>query len=780
MKPPTGTTPLPYALYYAATGWAVLPLWPIRNGQCSCPKPAHCATGKHPLAALVPAGKNDATTDAATIRQWWQQWPDAGVAILCDAQSFLAVDVDPRAGGHVNLNDLEMQHGPLPETVESETGGGGRHILFTDPGFDVSVAAIATGVEIKSSGRGYVVAPPTVHASGHRYQWRAEFEPWSRRIVPAGWVLGLLKAAQRPTKIAAPPVDDVICEGARRPTLISLAGSMRRRGMGPEEIEAALQVVNRNRFRPQLTEEQVSAVAVSAGKYIPGDPVRIEPRENRQVDDPCQTILIPGEHLEASGELVDVGTDSFAKDILRALPEGTLYRRDTKVGEILGARGAGVFSTITPDRMRLIVDEHVKLAKWAKSQKRFQFCTKDLAGVVLAGAPLSSRIRVPHTITRYPVFAGRDFTLSAPGWNPSTRVLYDEPDELQGIAPAPFNQSVLDDLIDDFPFRDTASMVNLFGLMLTPLIRPAVDVVPLHLVQSSIERTGKGMLINSALGHAVLGGPVPSVQIGEREEEREKRFTTLILEGATIVHLDNLPGGSVLDSPSLCALTTSPTWKGRTLGVSEMPTLPNTLTLVASANNLRSTGEVAKRIVPIWLQPATDKPESRDDFQHPDICSYAGTRRREVLAVLLGMVDMWVSAGRPSGRRRMGGFEQWAACIGGIMELHGMGEEWCSNREEWASQADEWTQEARQLGAAWFTKHGPLEISASQVLEMLVEEKLFAEVLAKPDNGRLRTAQVKVIKPMVDRPISFLGKTWMVRKDSSSHAKAWRYRLAEM
>lgn len=686
----------------------------------------------------------------------------------------VVIDIDPKAGG----TRLDW----LPETVTVETGGGGLHLYYSiDRPLPNSASRLAPGVDIRGDG-GQVVFPGSIHPdTGAPYQWL--LPPWEHPVVPLPDRVRQHVTAPKLSAYARAALD-------AETAAVRGASNGHRNDQLNRSAFSLSQLVAGGQLPERIARDTLRAAGVAAG-LDSGEVDRtvdsgfragaMHPRRPADVPhDPCQTVLIPGEHIEASGECVDRGTHEFAEDVLRALPDGALYRRDMRVVELTGPRGTMRFQAVVPDRMRLVVDGNVTLAKWIKGKKRFQPCSRDLAGVVLAAAPTSTRVRQPNTLTRYPVFAGPGFTLSASGWNESTGVYYDEPEELQGIGPTPFDVNTIVDIIEDFPFRDDASRANLIGLMLTPLIRPAVDVVPLHLVQSSIERTGKGMLINAALGNAVLGGAVPSVQIGEREEEREKRFTTLIIEGATIVHLDNLPSGSVLDSPSLCALTTSPTWKGRTLGVSEMPTLPNTLTLVASANNLRSTGEVAKRIVPIWLQPKDDHPETRSDFQHPDICAYAGTRRRDVLGCLIGMVSRWITAGRPPGTRRMGGFEQWAAAVGGIMEMHDLGGDWLANRSEWADQADEWTQDAKQLGEAWFTKHGPTEISASQVLDILVDEKIFLDVLAKPDNARLRTLAARVIKPMTDRPISFLGRLWAVKLYRSEHAKANRYCLTEL
>lgn len=75
-------------------------------------------------------------------------------------------------------------------------------------------------------------------------------------------------AATRTTATAA--IDgSTIPAGGRNAHLTSLAGSMRRRGMTPAAIEAALVSENASRCKPPLDDAEVKAIAASVGKYQP-------------------------------------------------------------------------------------------------------------------------------------------------------------------------------------------------------------------------------------------------------------------------------------------------------------------------------------------------------------------------------------------------------------------------------------------------------------------------------------------------------------------------------
>jgi CHAT domain-containing protein len=66
-------------------------------------------------------------------------------------------------------------------------------------------------------------------------------------------------------------IDATIPEGRRNDTLTSLAGTMRRRGIGAEEIEAASLVTNNKRCDPPLAEDEVRKIASSVCRYRPAE-----------------------------------------------------------------------------------------------------------------------------------------------------------------------------------------------------------------------------------------------------------------------------------------------------------------------------------------------------------------------------------------------------------------------------------------------------------------------------------------------------------------------------
>jgi len=165
-SPPGAGSPLLAALAYAAAGWPVIPVHtPIAAGGCSC-SARHCrAVGKH---ARIRDWPRRASTDPDQIVRWWRRWPDANVAVRTGA--LVVLDVDGHEGTRA-LHQLQVAHEPLPATRCARTARGAHLYFHADTHLiSCSAAQLAPGLDVRAHG-GYVIAPPSRHASGHRYRW---------------------------------------------------------------------------------------------------------------------------------------------------------------------------------------------------------------------------------------------------------------------------------------------------------------------------------------------------------------------------------------------------------------------------------------------------------------------------------------------------------------------------------------------------------------------------------------------------------------------------------
>jgi hypothetical protein len=160
------------AVAYVGLGYRVLPLHHPLPGSstqgstmhCSCRDPACAAIGKHPL---TPHGLKDATRDPGQLARWWRRWPRANIGLVTGELADV-LDIDGPAGWAA-LRRLAADHdlrldGPLAET------GSGWHLYLALTG-SANRAGLLEQVDWRGRG-GYVVAPPSRHASGRLYRWR--------------------------------------------------------------------------------------------------------------------------------------------------------------------------------------------------------------------------------------------------------------------------------------------------------------------------------------------------------------------------------------------------------------------------------------------------------------------------------------------------------------------------------------------------------------------------------------------------------------------------------
>jgi hypothetical protein len=156
------------ALAHTRRGWHVFPVSP---------------RGKTPVTTR---GMLDATTDAGLVAAWWDERPSANIGVSCGASGLLVIDLDDEDAVRA-WADLAAGHGGHEKTLVVKTGKG-YHLYFA--GRSRSTASrIAPGVDTRSGG-GYVVCPPSVHASGAVYRW---LDPAREPVAAPEWLLELLE-----------------------------------------------------------------------------------------------------------------------------------------------------------------------------------------------------------------------------------------------------------------------------------------------------------------------------------------------------------------------------------------------------------------------------------------------------------------------------------------------------------------------------------------------------------------------------------------------------------
>lgn len=239
------------ALSYVGMGLAVIPLRP---------------RGKEPMTAH---GLNDWTDDPESVRAVWGRYPDANVGIVCGAPSggLVVLDLDSHEGGpegYETLRAWERANGELPETASAVTGSGGVHLLFRAAGEVRPSVNAALAVDVRGDGS-YIVAPPSVHPNGRRYEWEvppdeeapARYEglpeAFAAHVRPRGGGAGAGRYEMPAT----------VCEGGRNDALFRLGASLRAKRVDPVAIADAVRGVNAARCSPPLPPDEVDRVVES-------------------------------------------------------------------------------------------------------------------------------------------------------------------------------------------------------------------------------------------------------------------------------------------------------------------------------------------------------------------------------------------------------------------------------------------------------------------------------------------------------------------------------------
>ena len=249
------------AIEYAKKGFAVFPL-KYRD--------------KVPLTRN---GCKDATTDAAQIKAWWQKYPNANIGLATGAVSqnifVIDLDIDEDRGidGYHSLEDWQREHGDFPETWTAITGRGGYHLSYRGNGKVKNRAGIIDGVDIRGNG-GYVVAPPSIHKNGNRYEW--EYSPDEFEIAKADNNVEYFLNHDNPRQGTAFTMPNIVAAGQRNQMLFRFACMMQAKGASDQSVFAATMAENDSVCSPPLTEQEVRIIVASATKYDKGKPIHID------------------------------------------------------------------------------------------------------------------------------------------------------------------------------------------------------------------------------------------------------------------------------------------------------------------------------------------------------------------------------------------------------------------------------------------------------------------------------------------------------------------------
>jgi len=206
------------------------------------------------------------------IQHWWSRCPHANIGIVTgQVSNVIVLDIDG-AEGLQSIKDYQLT---IPPTPTVKTGGGGVHYYFKHPGFPCkNFVKKYPGVDFRGDG-GYVIAPPSKHASGTHYEWIISLDD-EELAEPPEWLLELLQRQSTTGKLTPEDWQRDIPEGQRNQELTRRAGSLLARGLPAGEVLTMLLAWNERHCKPPLPEREVKTIVESISKKEAQKPKKVE------------------------------------------------------------------------------------------------------------------------------------------------------------------------------------------------------------------------------------------------------------------------------------------------------------------------------------------------------------------------------------------------------------------------------------------------------------------------------------------------------------------------
>ena len=135
---------------------------------------------------------------------------------------------------------------------------------------------------------------------------------------------------------------------------------------------------------------------------------------------------------------------------------------------------------------------------------------------------------------------------------------------------------------------------------------------------------------------------------------------------------DNLV--KTLDSPELCKAITERSHSDRRMKTQEAIKVPVECTWMATGNNIKLGGDMARRCYWIRMDAGVTHPHLRQGFRHSDLKGWVCEFRGEIICAILTLCRAWYAAGRPRPSvRPVGSFEKWTEnLVGGVLQHAGV------------------------------------------------------------------------------------------------------------
>ena len=437
---------------------------------------------------------------------------------------------------------------------------------------------------------------------------------------------------------------------------------------------------------------------------------------------------LPRMATEGEQALIDAGSPIYSRG-------GSLVRPIVEDVEAAKGRKTKV-ARLCPVSVTTMCDHLARVSTWVKfnARKRSDVVAdvpSDVSATILARDGEWKLPKLAGVITT-PTLRPDGTILSEAGYDPATQLLLMGPPKLPPIPERPDKAQalaalmLLDGLLSEFPFVDEASRSVALSALITPVVRGAMSVAPLHAISAPVPGSGKSYIIDLA-SVISTGDRAPVIAAGRSEEETEKRLVSALLGAQPIVSIDNVNGE--LGGDMLCQMIERPLVDVRILGQSKLIRIASRASCFATGNNIRLVGDMTRRVLLCSLDPDMERPELRQ-FAGDPVAKVSADRGRYIAAALT-VVRAYVAAGFPGVLPALASFEDWSRLVrsalvwlGRVDPLETM------NR---ARDDDPITSTLTALFGHWYQAADGIGRTVGQLKELAFEKGPFGEGLIRPD-----------------------------------------------
>ena len=688
----------------------------------------------------------------------WEKNPSLNAAVVCGAISnIIVLDTDSLEA------DGEVQRRGVPATVTARTGKG-KHYYFRHPGFEVgNFVRRLPGCDLRGDG-GYVVAPGSVHPSGAEYKWIVSpDEGWI--LDPPTWLLELLRpgpaVATATTARGVAPAISSYGESALDAELAALrrAAQGQRNHQLNKSAFSLGQLVAGGLLDRSTVERYLLATAlaiglgekearatIASGLESGAATPRGEPEEM-----PRRRRARSERGAAAAGAEDDGGDD---RPTIRVIA-GRLHEAVDALDNAFGAAGSGpvfqrggelvhvtrrparrddeaveqqeAIAAISPAALRAAASRITRFERFDSRADEFRPIDPPKPVIeAFMGAPQWHGIADIGMLIGAPLLRQDGSLLAAPGYDPATGFYLTKSLPVEVPArPTDADAARANDLLtslfqcadgSSFPYSDPSNAPGLglsvsMAALITAILRPTLGPAPAFLITAPAAGTGKSTLAN-LIAVAATGDRAVAVATGAKPEEFEKSLGAALITGRPLISLDNLvvPLAGQLLATSL----TEPTVTVRLLGLSKDIELRAKPTILATGNNARVAGDLARRTLMIRLDAKMERPEQRRFEANP--IAEVLARRSETVSAALTIVRWHLLRRDPVPLElSFAGFDRWSQRI--RAPLVALGHADPALAADLARASDDDVEQLRQLMYLWAEAFGDAALTASQAVE---------------------------------------------------------------